>query len=90
MLPVLVPEDAIHPFKFYFRDTVQLGMRHHYQLYRLTHTFSTSQRFYAYQLACRLERQGETSVVVTASEEHYRLWVCLWSSATLPEAHPDR
>ena len=81
MLPKVLNEKQVHPFKFYLEGEVQQGMRHDGLLYALVSTFSLKERLKAYDLATRLA-ESECRAVVTVSNQ-YSIWIPLTSAEYL-------
>jgi hypothetical protein len=75
---MLLAEQLVEPFNFYFGGAVRQGIRHGSELYGLTHEFNLRTRSKAYQTACELMNQT-TAVIMTASETRYAIWVNLRS-----------
>ncbi|MBW4519887.1 MAG: hypothetical protein KME16_09350 [Scytolyngbya sp. HA4215-MV1] len=81
MLPILIAEQLVHPFKFCLEVQVCQGMRYDSEIYGLVTEFAPKDRLKAYQKACELNEQG-LSVVATASPQRYAIWLNL----RLPDA----
>ncbi|HEY9699973.1 MAG TPA: hypothetical protein V6D10_22130 [Trichocoleus sp.] len=79
MLPIIVHEHTIHPFNYYFQGDICQGMSFHKKLYRLLHSFEVEQQLYAQKFACSFAQCRE--IIVTVSEQHYRVWIDLSSEA---------
>ena len=78
MLPKVLNEKQVHPFKFYLEGEVQQGMRHDGLLYALVSTFSLKERLKAYDLATQLA-ESDCRAVVTVSDQ-YSIWIPLTSA----------
>ncbi len=81
MLPKVLNEKQVHPFKFYLEGEVQQGMRHDGLLYALVSTFSLKERLKAYDLATQLA-ESDCRAVVTVSDR-YSIWIPLTSAEYL-------
>lgn len=81
MLPKVLNEKQVHPFKFYLEGEVQQGMRHNGLLYALVGTFSLKERLKAYDVATQLA-ESDCRAVVTVSDQ-YCIWIPLTSSEYL-------
>jgi hypothetical protein len=81
MLPTLLAESLVHPFKFCLEEQVCQGMRHETEIYGLVAEFARQDRLKAYQKACELNEEG-LGIVATASPDRYALWLNL----KLPDA----
>lgn len=77
VLPPVVNEGKIFPFKFWFNSTVQDGMYHQNELFYRLHTTPLHLRAQLYHYACRLGQRD--NVMVTASDTHCSIWVSLRS-----------
>lgn len=75
VLPPVVNERDISPFKFWFNDTIQDGMYYRSELYYRRHAANIRQRARIYHYACKLAHR--TSVVVTTTTDHCSIWVSL-------------
>ncbi|WP_075598529.1 hypothetical protein [Leptolyngbya sp. 'hensonii'] len=85
MTPVILDEQLVHRFNFYFEGNIRQGMRHGCRLYGLVEQFNSRHRLNAYQLACELAEQG-LPIVVTVSGSSYRVWLGL-DSPSYPHFH---
>ncbi|MBD1869793.1 hypothetical protein H6F88_28210 [Oculatella sp. FACHB-28] len=77
MLPPVLDEGAISPFKFWFNDKIQHGMYFRSELFYRLHTVGIEHRARLYHYACRLARHD--AVIVTASDADCSVWVSLRS-----------
>lgn len=77
MLPPVVNEGDIFPFKFWFNNTVQDGMYHRNELFYRLHTVPLTSRAQLYHYACKLAQRD--NVIVTAAPEQCSIWVSLRS-----------
>lgn len=76
MLPSVVPESSLEPFKFWFNDCLQDGVHFRNELYYRLRQNSPDSRGQLYQVACRLAQRG-ADVLLTVSEEDCSLWTNL-------------
>jgi hypothetical protein len=76
VLPIILSEDKVFPFKFWFANTLQEGIHHQDELYCRLTTFSAGDRAKAYHLSCRLAQTGAI-VILTLSTQRCGLWVSL-------------
>ena len=75
-LPILVPEERINPFNYYWQDKVNFGIVMHGRIYALTDSFPQDERIEAYDKGCQLAEDHD--VVITVSKgmrPQYQLWV---------------
>ncbi|MEB3355799.1 MAG: hypothetical protein VKK04_03575 [Synechococcales bacterium] len=77
MLPLLLNELELTPFKFWFDGTVQDGIFYGNELFCRLRSTPLEQRAYLYQYACRLARRN--TVVVSLGSENCNLWISLRS-----------
>jgi hypothetical protein len=78
VLPVVLNEQQISPFKFYWEQTVREGMMYAAEIYGVAYELGSGHRLHAYQLACELMAQG-WSAVVTVSQSRYLVWLSVRS-----------
>ncbi len=83
MLPIVISETLAHPFSFYLQASVFQGIRYQGELYGLISEFHVAERLKAYQRACEWVERGMT-VIMTASSEHYAIWMSLRSPDCFP------
>ena len=76
MLPLIVDENKILIFKFWFEGDIQDGMAYRGELFCRLQTFALAYRPQVYQFGCRLIRQG-ISAALTSGDESCSLWVSL-------------
>ena len=76
--PCVVHEKFVRSFKFWLNGQVNLGMSCGNELFALQEVYSAKQRERAYDCAYDLGRDG-SEVVVTASNQHYKVWLNLRS-----------
>lgn len=74
--PHVIPEQQITLFKFYMDQSVQDGMTHGNELYRLAKQFSPDNRLEAYRFGCELIGQG-IPTLISASKQRYIVWISL-------------
>lgn len=82
MLPIVICEESVRLFKFYYDDSIRQGMCRGSQLYALLQIFDAKQRSLAYELGCRLANRGH-EVAITVSSQDYKVWVEVRSSVNL-------
>ena len=76
MLPRVISETSVRPFKFWFNNQLQDGVHFQNELYyRLRHQ-PIEARSKLYQLACRLSQQG-ADVIFIVGDQHCSLWASL-------------
>lgn len=73
MLPIVINEQQVFTFQFWFDDSLRYGMYYRSELYCKLETFAISQRPQAYQIGCKLANQG-TSIVLTLTDSTCNLW----------------
>jgi hypothetical protein len=78
VVPVVLDEADVFPFKFWFDDTVHDGMVYQNELFYCLLTVDTAARSRLYHYACRIS-QGDRLVLTTAPST-LRLWVSLRSA----------
>ncbi|HEY9663523.1 MAG TPA: hypothetical protein V6C65_34180 [Allocoleopsis sp.] len=78
VLPYVIHEGEVCPFKFWFNDSVRDGIFYRDELFCWLQTVAKSDRAKLYQEACRLAQRNV--VVVTVGSKHCGLWVSLRSS----------
>jgi len=76
VLPRVIHESTVQPFKFLFNGTLQEGIHFHNELYYRLKKQPLETRSRLYQLACRLAKQG-ADVLVTADSRQCSLWANL-------------
>jgi len=90
VIPPVIHEQDCHPFKFWFNGEIQEGMVYRNELFYRLQTATEAHRAKLYQRACQLAQQEvahEPTVVVTASEQAYSIWLSL-RSANLCQSNP--
>lgn len=80
MLPTLIREQGAHFFNFYWDSSVRQGLRYGSGLYGCVDRFSAKDRLVAFNLAVALGESGHQTII-TVSQESYRVWMELKSSA---------
>ena len=80
MLPKIIQEATICPFKFWSGQHVRIGMTYCGELFYCLQTTRLTARTQLFQLACQLGHQG-ADVLLTLTPEHCRLWVGLRSQS---------
>lgn len=92
MGPLVVKEELVNLFKFWFQETIQDGMLFRDELFRHLQSFNFVQRHRAYEIGYQLAEKGFKVVITcsgdtgitTANRDHssqsqirYRVWVSL-------------
>lgn len=80
-IPVLLSEQQVVFFKFYFNQAVRTGMSHRNELYQLIQIFDAQARLEAYRFGCDLIVQG-VPVVISRSKDQYLVWSSLRHPST--------
>ena len=75
VLPPVISERDISPFKFWFNENIQDGMCYHSELYYRRYTASIRHRAKIYHYACKLANR--TSIIVTTTSRQCSIWVSL-------------
>jgi len=75
VLPPVISERDIFPFKFWFDGHIQDGMYYRNELYYRLHTVGISQRSKLFHYACKLSRK--TTLVLTTNLRECSIWVNL-------------
>lgn len=78
VLPPVIDEGKVFPFKFWFDDQVRDGMSYKNELYCRLGTVERVLRVQFYQYACKLSQQE--SVIVTTTGKTFSIWLSLRSS----------
>ncbi len=76
MLPSVVSENSLDPFKFWSNDSLQDGVHFHNELYYRLRQSPADSRAQLYQVACRLAQHG-ADILLTVSDESCSLWINL-------------
>jgi hypothetical protein len=76
VLPIIINESNVSPFKFWFENGLQNGIHHQDELYCQLSSFPVKERSKAYHLGCKIA-QGGTIVVLTLSPDRCGLWISL-------------
>ncbi|MGG6295957.1 hypothetical protein ACQ4M4_16330 [Leptolyngbya sp. AN02str] len=84
MLPLVIDEGSISPFKFWFEDSIQEGMYCRGELYYRLHSADLKLRARVYHYACKMAIRE--TVVVTATDMNCSIWVSLRSQSLKPIA----
>jgi hypothetical protein len=90
--PILINEEQVFSFKFWFDGNIHYGMFYQNELFFRLASFKPKQRPQVYQLGCKLARQN-TLIALSCSETGCTLWGSLRSplvkhillNASLPE-----
>lgn len=75
VLPPVVNERDISPFKFWFNDNIQDGMYYRSELYYRRHAADIGHRAKIYHYACKLSHR--MGVVVTTTSRQCSIWISL-------------
>lgn len=78
MLPLVIKEEQIFAFKFWFNGTIRNGMYYQNELFCRLETFDASKRPQVYQLGCKLA-QKNVLVALSSSTQTCSLWGSLRS-----------
>lgn len=73
MLPLVVDEQQVFTFKFWFGGQIQTGMHFQDELFCQIVSVDLSQRSRTYQQACKLAQQG-IRLVITCTSEQCKVW----------------
>lgn len=73
VLPLVIDEQQMFPFKFWFGDQIQTGMHFQNELFCQLGTVDIQQRSQLYQHACKITQQG-IPLVITCTKTHCHLW----------------
>jgi hypothetical protein len=77
--PLILDEDQIFTFKFWFNDVVQIGMHYRGELYCCLSRYDICDRSKVYHLACKLDQHDVMSVMSINAD------ICsLWGSLRSP------
>jgi hypothetical protein len=76
VLPQVIDERSVQPFKFWFNHHLQDGLHCQKDLFYRLRTVQAAERAQLYKAACRLSRHG-AMVVVTVAADHCSLWISL-------------
>ena len=76
MLPQVIRESQVQPFKFWFNNGLQDGIHYSDDLYYRLQGCEAAQRAQLYRLACKLSQRG-ADVIVTVTSEDCSLWANL-------------
>jgi hypothetical protein len=77
VLPPIINESEVSPFKFWFNDGIQDGMYYQSDLFHRLLSVDSSRRAQLYHYACKLAQTER--IVVTASDKGCSLWISLRS-----------
>jgi hypothetical protein len=75
VVPAVLDEAHICPFKFWFDNQIQDGMSYQNELFYRVLTTEIAARAHLYQYACRLSQSDR--FVITANQNRCSLWVSL-------------
>lgn len=79
MLPLVINEQKIFTFKFWFDGSIQDGMYCQKELFCRLQTFEARYRAQVYQLGVKISQHQDTLVAIALSSETCSLWVSLRS-----------
>jgi hypothetical protein len=82
VLPLIVVETLISPFKFW-HEGIHQGMLYRNDFYEQVHQFAIAERMQAYAKALKISNGG-FKVCITVSKTHYTVWVELRSRLEHP------
>lgn len=86
VLPPIVEEKKLSPFKFWYNNRIQDGVCYSGELFYRMQTVNFFQRARLYHNACKMSLQDV--VIITTNHSHCSLWVSLRSpSARLLHRH---
>jgi hypothetical protein len=75
VLPPVINEQDISPFKFWFDDSIQDGLYYQRELYYRRHIGDVRHRAKIYHYACKLAHRA--GIVVTITRRQCSIWVSL-------------
>lgn len=79
MLPLLIKENLVQPFK-YWNEGIKEGMVNHQgELYSYVGSYPSNRRAQAYELGCEMAQKG-MDICLTCSTSGYKVWMKLKSS----------
>lgn len=81
MLPIILNDQAVHPFRFYLEGCLHEGISYQNSLYKLVKTFSKEEILNVRSYCRHLSRDRE-SVIVTVSQRQYKVWIDLRTQIT--------
>lgn len=81
VLPLVINEEQIFTFNFWFNGSVRVGMYHQGELYCRLESFEIQKRPQVYQLGCKLAQQY-TAIVLSSSAVSCNLWISLRHPST--------
>lgn len=76
MLPLIAEHNQVFTFRFWLDDRIHQGVHYRGELFCHVQTFPIHQRVCVYHLACKLEHQGNPTLVLL-SPEQCSLWLSL-------------
>lgn len=74
--PLVIREEQLFAFNFWFNGSVRCGMYHQGELYCRLESFAIQKRPHVYQLGCKLA-QHYTAIVLSSSTVSCSLWISL-------------
>ncbi|XGV98490.1 MAG: hypothetical protein ACAF41_06050 [Leptolyngbya sp. BL-A-14] len=81
VLPLVINEEHIFTFNFWFNGSVRVGMYYQGELYCRLESFAIQKRPQVYQLGCKLAQQY-TTIVLSSSAVSCSLWLSLRHPST--------
>jgi hypothetical protein len=86
VLPPVIDEETLSPFKFWFNSSIQEGMYYRNELFYRLHSIEMRHRARLYHYACRLAQKE--AVIVSATSTSCSIWLSLRSPhATASNLH---
>jgi hypothetical protein len=82
MEPLVICEQLVSRFKFWQDGQIQDGVQHRNELFRSLRVETVAGRQRIYDLGWALSHEG-VHTIITASKNHYTLWVSLRALAAL-------
>jgi len=89
LLPRVIQENTIQPFKFWLSGSLQDGVHFHNELYYRLKQAPADARGQLYQLGCRLVQHG-ADVFLSVSDENCSLWANLRNQKVAASAISDK
>jgi hypothetical protein len=77
VLPPVVDEASVFPFKFWLKDKIHEGMYYRSELFYRLYTADLSHRAKLYHHACKMSQQDD--IVVTTTQQTCSIWISLRS-----------
>jgi hypothetical protein len=89
VLPPVIPEGELFPFRFWLNGSFHNGMHYRSELFYLLYTADAQYRSQVYHYACKLAQNN--TIVISMTEASCRIWVSLRSPqaiASILQKHP--